>query len=88
VVVVQSDSFNRSGIATVVVAAITSNASLALAPGNVLCRPRSSGLPRPSVINVSQLVSVSRDTLTERVSRLPGAVMQQVDDGLRLVLSL
>jgi mRNA interferase MazF len=88
VVVVQSDDFNRSGIATVVVASITSNLALALAPGNVPCRPRASGLPRPSVINVSQLASVSRDTLTERVSRLPEALMQQVDDGLRLVLSL
>jgi mRNA interferase MazF len=86
--VVQSDDFNRSGIATVVVAAITSNAALALAPGNVPCRPKATGLPRPSVINVSQLVSVSRDTLTERVGRAPEALMRQVDDGLRLVLSL
>ncbi len=85
---VQSDDFNRSRIATVVVASITSNLALALAPGNVPCRPKASGLPRPSVINVSQLVSVSRDTLSDRVSRLPEAVMQQVDDGLRLVLSL
>jgi mRNA interferase MazF len=88
VVVVQSDDFNRSRIGTVVVAAITSNLSRALAPGNVACRPKASGLPRPSVINVSQLVSLSRDTLTDRVSRLPDAVMRQVDDGLRLVLSL
>ncbi len=88
VLVVQSDDFNRSRIAAVVVASITSNLALALAPGNVPCRPKASGLPRPSVINVSQLVSVSRETLTDRVSRLPDAVMQQVDDGLRLVLSL
>jgi mRNA interferase MazF len=88
VLVVQSDDFNRSGIATVVVAAITSNMALALAPGNVPCRPRTSGLPRPSVVNVSQLVSVSRDTLTERVARLPETTMLQVDEGLRLVLSL
>jgi mRNA interferase MazF len=71
-----------------VVGAITSNLSRVLAPGNVACRPKASGLPRPSVINVSQLVSLSRDTLTDRVSRLPDAVMRQVDDGLRLVLSL
>jgi mRNA interferase MazF len=88
VVVVQSDDFNRSRIATVVVASMTSNLALALAPGNVPCRPKASGLRRPSVIDVSQLVSVSRDTLTERVSRLPEAVMRQVDDGLRLLLSL
>jgi mRNA interferase MazF len=88
VLVVQSDDFNRSGIVTVVVAAITSNLALALAPGNVPCRPKASGLPRPSVVNVSQLVSVSRDTLRQRVSRLPEPLMQQVDEGLRLVLSL
>jgi mRNA interferase MazF len=88
VLVVQSDDFNRSGIGTVVVAAITSNLALALAPGNVPCRPRASGLPRPSVINVSQLTSVSRETLTERVSRVPETLMRQVDDGLRLVLAL
>ena len=88
VVVVQSDDFNRSGIGTVVVAAITSNMALAFAPGNVPCRPKASGLPRPSVINVSQLASVTRSTLTERVGRVPDSVMRQVEDGLRLVLSL
>jgi mRNA interferase MazF len=87
VLVVQSDDFNRSAIATVAVAAITSNLALALAPGNAPCRPKASGLPRPSVINVSQLVSVSRRTLTVRVGRLPEATMRQVDEGLRLVLS-
>ncbi len=85
---VQSDDFNRSRIATVIVAVVTSNLSRALAPGNVACRPKATGLPRPSVINVSQLMAVSRDTLTERVSRLPEAVMRQVDEGLRLVLAL
>ncbi len=88
VVVVQSDDFNRSRIATVVVAAVTSNLSRALAPGNVACRPKATGLPRPSVINVSQLIAVSRETLTERVGRLPETVMRQVDEGLRLVLAL
>ncbi len=85
---VQSDDFNRSRIATVIVAVVTSNLSRALAPGNVACRPKATGLPRPSVINVSQLMAVSRDTLTERVSRLPEAVMRQVDEGLRVVLAL
>ena len=88
VLVVQSDAFNRSRIGTVVTAAITSNMSLALAPGNVVCRPRSSGLPRPSVINVSQVATLDRGSLLERVSRLPDAAMEQVDEGLRLVLSL
>jgi mRNA interferase MazF len=88
VLVVQSDDFNRSGIGTVVVAVVTSNMALAFAPGTVPCRPKTSGLPRPSVINVSQVASVSRSTLTERVGRVPDSLMRQVDDGLRLVLSL
>jgi len=88
VLVVQSDAFNRSRIGTVVTAAITSNMSLALAPGNVVCRPRGSSLPRPSVVNVSQVATVDRASLVERVGRLPEATMRQVDEGLRLVLSL
>ena len=51
-------------------------------------RPKASGLPRPSVINVSQLASVTRSTLTERVGRVPDSVIRQVEEGLRLVLSL
>ena len=88
VLIVQSDDFNRSRIATVVAAAITTNMSLALAPGNVTCRPKSTGLPRPSVINVSQVATLDRRNLLERVGRLPDATMRQVDEGLRLVLSL
>jgi mRNA interferase MazF len=88
VVIVQSDDFNRSQLRTVVAAAITSNLSLALAPGNVACRPKVSGLPRTSVINVSQLATVDRGDLVARVGQLPEPVMQQVDEGLRLVLTL
>lgn len=88
VLVVQSDDFNRSGIATAVVVAITTNMSLAFAPGNVVCRPKSTGLPRPSVINVSQVATVDRQALTERIGRVSEPMMQQVDDGLRLVLAL
>ena len=88
VLVVQSDSFNRSRLATVVVAAITSNASLAAAPGNVLLGRPASGLPKPSVVNVSQLLTLDRTMLTESVKTLPRAEMTAVDNGLRLVLGL
>jgi mRNA interferase MazF len=88
VLVVQSDDFNRSGIATAVVVALTTNMSLAFAPGNVVCRPKSTGLPHPSVINVSQVATVDRQALTERIGRVSEPMMQQVDDGLRLVLAL
>jgi mRNA interferase MazF len=88
VLVVQSDDFNRSGIATAIVVAITTNMSLAFAPGNVMCRPKGTGLPRPSVINVSQVATLDRKVLTERVGRVSEPLMQQVDEGLRLVLAL
>ena len=88
VLVVQSDDFNRSRIQTVLVLAITSNARLAAAPGNVLLPRRGTGLSQASVINVSQVVTLDRQFLTERSGRASDTVMRQVDDGLRLVLDL
>jgi mRNA interferase MazF len=88
VVVVQSDAFNRSRIGTVVVVAITSNMRLLDAPGNVLLTSRGAGLPKDSVANVSQLVTVDRDVLTEKVSQLDAATMTAIVRGIRLVLAL
>lgn len=88
VVVVQSDDFNRSSIATAVVVAVTTNMDLARAPGNLVCGARATGLPKASVVNVSQVATVDRKQLLERAGRLPDHVMRQVDDGLRLVLAL
>ena len=88
VLVVQSDAFNRSRLATVTVVALTANLRLVEAPGNVLVSARVSGLPRDSVANVSRLVTIDRARLTERVRRLPSRVAAQVDEGLRLALAL
>lgn len=88
VVIVQSNRFNESRIQTIVVVAVTSNLALAEAPGNVRVRPHDTGLARVSVINVSQLLTISRDYLVERAGVLPARVMNQVADGVRLVLSL
>lgn len=66
VLVIQADSFNASRIQTVIVAAITTNLQLAEAPGNVLLPARSSGLSRDSVVNVSQLLTLDRNFLTEQ----------------------
>ena len=88
VVVVQSNPFNQSRIATVVVAAVTSNLALADAPGNVRVGKSESGLMRPSVVNVSQLVTLDRKLLTRRVRALPAETMRDIDEGLRLVLGL
>lgn len=88
VLVVQSNPFNQSRIATVVVTTITSNLSLAEAPGNVRVGRAESGLSKASVVNVSQLVTLDRKLLTGRLRALPAATMRQVDEGLRLVLGV
>jgi mRNA interferase MazF len=88
VAVIQANPFNESRIGTVVVAVITSNLALAAASGNVRIAKSDSGLPQPSVINVSQLFTVDRSSLTERVKLLPPQVVQNLNEGLRLVLAL
>jgi mRNA interferase MazF len=69
VLVVQADSFNRSRIQTPVVAVITGNIELAGPPGNILLPASSAGLPRDSVVNVSQLLTLDRTFLTEHAGR-------------------
>ncbi len=84
-VVVQSDVFNRSHIATTVVCLITSNMDRAAAPGNVELRKGHARLPRQSAVNVSQVVTVNKLELEERVGRLPNAALEAVLIGLRLL---
>lgn len=88
VLVIQSDSFNVSNINTTIVLAITSNLRLANAPGNVSISPKQSGLPRDSVINVSQVISIDKTLLNQYVHTLSVKIMQQVEEGMRLVLTL
>ena len=88
VAVVQADAFNRSRLGTVVVVAITSNLDLVAAPGNVRLSRRESRLSKESVVNVSQVLTLDRRFLTERVCRLPGQVVEAIDACLRVVLSL
>ena len=88
VLVVQSDDFNRSRIATVIALVITSNTRLAEAPGNVFLPEKLTGLPKDSVANVSQIVTVDKSFLTERIGILPPNMMEQIEKGLRLVLHL
>jgi len=78
----------RSRINTVIAAVITSNLALADAPGNVRIPARVTGLKKSSVINVSQIITVDKSYLTERVGTLKAKYMKEVDDGLRLVLAL
>lgn len=88
VLVVQADRFNRTGIRTVLVLIMTSTTRLAAAPGNVLLPKNDTGLPKDSVANVTQVYTVDRELLTERVGMLPSSLMRDVDNGLRLVLGL
>jgi len=85
--IVQAEAFNRSRIATTIAVALTSNLALVDAPGNVLLPKRASGLPKDSIANVSQVVTVGRDVLTERTGKLSAELMAAVNTGLRLVLS-
>lgn len=71
-----------------VVAAITSNLDLAAAPGNVRLSRRESKLPRESVVNLSQLLTLDRRFLSERVGRLPASALAEIEAGLRVVLAL
>ena len=88
VLVIQSNAFNASNISTVLVAVITSNLALSDAPGNVRLSKSSGGLSKASVVNVSQLLTMDRGLLGKRVGSLPARMMQRVDAGLKLVLSL
>ena len=83
--VVQHDRFNRSAISTTVVAAMTSNLRLAAMPGNVRLRRGEAGLLLPSVVNVSQLRTVDRSRLGERVGVLGPARLREVLQGLALL---
>ncbi len=86
VAVIQCDPFNESRINTVVVAAVTSNLRLAMAPGNVFLDSGESDLPRDSVVNVSQILTIDKSFLVQRVSLLADEAMTSVDAGVRLVL--
>jgi mRNA interferase MazF len=86
VLVVQGEAFNRSEIATVVIVPLTSNLRWADAPGNVLLRARSTGLPRDSVANVSQIVTLDRTVLIERVGRIATVKLDLVLRGIDIVL--
>ena len=85
---VQADAFNRSRLRTILCVLLTSNTRLLDAPGNVLLPARASGLPKNSVVNVTQIVTLDEGYLTERTGRIPAKLMAHVDAGLKLVLDL
>jgi mRNA interferase MazF len=89
VLVVQGDAYNRSRLATTIVAVLTSNTALAAIPGNVFLPAVATGLPKDSVVNVTALATVDRHDLDPHsVGRVPAHLMAEVDQGVRQVLDL
>lgn len=86
VLVVQGDALNQSRIATVICVPLTSNLKWADAPGNVVLKAKTTGLPKDSVANVSQIVSIDLDMLTERTGKLRRQQLELVFAGIDLVL--
>jgi mRNA interferase MazF len=86
VLVIQGDALNRSRIATAVCVALTSNVKWASAPGNVLLSESATGLPKESVANVSQIVTLDKSELTARAGKLPKAKLHLVLSGVDVVL--
>ena len=86
-VVVQSDTFNQSRIATTVICLITSNLDRAKAPGNVPLGRGEANLPKASVVNVSQVLTVDKSDLTELIGKLQAGTVKTIWSGLQLVLS-
>jgi len=84
-VVVQNNLFNRSRLNTAIVCAVTSNVKRAEAPGNVLLRKGEANLPRPSVVNVTQVFTVDKEKLREKLGTLSPRRVREILDGLRLV---
>ena len=86
VLVIQGDNVNRSKISTIICVVLTSNLKWSNAPGNVILTTRHTGLPKKSVANVSQIVSLDRSNLIERVGKIPKAKIDLVLSGLDILL--
>ncbi|MEP6817462.1 MAG: type II toxin-antitoxin system PemK/MazF family toxin [Marmoricola sp.] len=88
VLVIAANGYNASRLATVLVAVITSNTTLATMPGNVFLPAAVTDLPRDSVVNVTAVVTLDKSDLTERVGTVPKSLLNEIDRGLRRVLDL
>ncbi len=86
--IIQSDAFNKSKINTVICAVITSNIKLANAPGNVLLKKNDSNLPKESVVNISQIITVDKSFLTKCAGTINKKLFEKVENGIRLAIDL
>ena len=88
VLIIQADSFNKSKINTIICAVITSNVSLAKAPGNIHLKKSESKLTKESVINVSQIITIDKSLLSKYVSTLNKEIIKKVEYGLKIILDI
>jgi len=87
-VILQSNTFNQTRIRTVICAVLTSNLELLEAPGNLLIEGSISGLSKDSVLNISQIYTVDKTSLTERIGKLPERYILRMDASLRLIMDV
>jgi mRNA interferase MazF len=85
-VVIQNNAINRSRINTVIVCAITSSLKHAESPGNVLLKKGEANLPKPSVVNVSQIITVDKNDLSKKIGTLSSERIHQIFDGIKLLI--
>ena len=88
VLIIQSDNFNKTNLKTSIVAIVTTNLDLAEMRGNVLLKKAQSDLPKDSVVNITQLFTIDKRLLLEYIGTIPERKMEQIEKGLRLILSL
>jgi mRNA interferase MazF len=88
VLVIQSDSFNRSAINTVICAVISSNLDLASLPGNLLLEKAISGLDKSSVVNFSQIATIDKSDLSDLVCMLPSGIIQRINGVIKQVFDI
>ncbi len=88
VIIIQDNSFNKSHIQTVLVASLTTNIDLSEAPGNVFIEKEDSGLSKDSVINISQISTIDKNRLVNKVSQVPLDIIRSIESGLKLILGI
>ena len=87
-VIIQSNSFNRSKINTVICVVLTSNLKLEEAPGNFILSSKSTGLIKDSVLNISQIITIDKSFLIEKIGELTIKQLNKLEESLKLVLSI
>ncbi len=88
VVIIQADSFNLSKINTIICVVITSNLKLNEAPGNILLPSKTTGLSKDSVINISQIITIDKSMLVEKIGELTSKQLNKLNESLKIVLDI